>query len=88
MGIKDTASSLQSSMAPGGDQSGDSGKRCKRCREFLELIDTNGLLSKAANEELPDEARLERLRRLDRVARTMDERRYADFSRARQVALC
>ena len=28
---------------------------------------------------------MERLRRLDRVARSLDERRYADFARARQV---
>ncbi len=95
LSIKDSSASLQS-VVPGGGNGNtggsgeqqhlpESGRRAKRCRDFLSLIDTNGLLVAASNEELPDETRMLRLRRLDRISRSLDERRYAEFTRARQV---
>ena len=61
------------------------GGRVRRLKDFLSYIDTSGKLVKAGAEELEDTARLDRLRRLDRVARSLDERRYQEFARARQV---
>jgi hypothetical protein len=60
------------------EKSGDPAFR--RCREFLAQIDghPNGLLSRAANEQLVDEGRVERLRRLDRLSKDMVRRCY-DF---------
>ena len=40
----------------------------------------------ALNDELPDEQRMERLKRIDRLSRDLDQRRYAEFTRARQVS--
>lgn len=62
-------------------------RRAKRCKDFLISIDSDGgLLTQALNDELHDELRTERLKRLDRLSRDMDERRYAEFTRARQVS--
>ncbi len=48
LSIRDASSVLQSVVPGGGDHLGESGRRAKRCREFLELIDTNGLLVKVS----------------------------------------
>ena len=40
---------------------------------------------KAANEDLPDQVRLDRLRRQDLLSRNLDDRKYAEFTKARQV---
>ena len=92
LGIKDTAASVNVASNPvdgGGNDSvgggGNKTNRARRCKDFLNKIDTNGSLSRAAREEIADEARLERLRRLDRIARVLDERRYVEFSKARQA---
>ena len=44
------------------------------------------MLRRAADEDLQDASRLERQKRLDRLARDMDARQYAEFTRSRQVS--
>lgn len=52
-------------------------KRAKRCKEFLMSIDSEGgPIIQALNDELHDDIRTERLKRLDRLSKDMDERRY------------
>lgn len=86
LSVKDTASStIASTSGKVTDMEGN--RRVKRCENFISLIDNEGgLLTQALNEELHDECRLERLKRLDRLSRDMDERHYAEFTRARQVS--
>jgi len=67
------------------DAASNENRRLARCCEFLAKIDTNGKLIKATMDELPDPARKERLRRWDRMAKSMDERKYLEFVKARQV---
>eukprot|EP00095_Tigriopus_kingsejongensis_P004599 snap_masked-scaffold416_size178335-processed-gene-0.20 protein:Tk04599 transcript:snap_masked-scaffold416_size178335-processed-gene-0.20-mRNA-1 annotation:"transcription initiation protein spt3 homolog" len=83
LSVRDTAAAVQ---ALNGDAVPIETKRVKRCKDFLRRIDSNGCLLRAVNEELPDELRMERLRRLDRLSRDFDERKYAEFARARQVS--
>jgi len=65
----------------------DANKRAKRCRDFLVSIDVEGgLLTQAINDELVDEVRMNRLRRRDRFTRHLDEKRYAEFTRARHIS--
>ena len=91
LSIKDMAGNANITGAPSSDIYGiinqSDNRRAKRCKEFLLSIDNEGgLLSQALNDELHDEMRTERLKRLDRLSRDMDERRYAEFTRARQVS--
>ena len=91
LSIKDMAGNVNVTGAPSSDIYGiinqSDNRRAKRCKEFLLSIDNEGgLLSQALNDELHDEMRTERLKRLDRLSRDMDERRYAEFTRARQVS--
>ena len=91
LSIKDMAGNANISGPPSSDIYGiinpSDNRRAKRCKEFLLSIDNDGgLLSQALNDELHDEMRTERLKRLDRLSRDMDERRYAEFTRARQVS--
>jgi transcription initiation protein SPT3 len=57
-----------------------------RCRSFLSKIDDTGVLLAACDQEYSDENYLERLMRLDRMTRVMDEKRYREFCRAREVS--
>ena len=89
--IKDMAGNATVGGAPTSDIYGvlnaSDNRRAKRCKDFLLSIDSEGgLLSQALNDELHDEMRTERLKRFDRLTRDMDERRYAEFTRARQVS--
>ena len=91
LSVKDMANNSTVGGAPGSDiygvLNGTDNRRAKRCKEFLASIDTEGgLLTQALNDELHDEIRTERLKRLDRLTRDLDERRYAEFTRARQVS--
>jgi len=63
-------------------------KRAKRCRDFLLSIDVEGggVLTQALNEEIHDEVRWNRLKRRDRYTRILDERKYAEFTRARHIS--
>ena len=62
-------------------------RRAKRCKEFLMCIESEGgQIMQALNDELHDEIRTERLKRLDRLSRDLDDRRYSEFTRARQVS--
>ena len=62
-------------------------KRAKRCRDFLLSIDNEGgLLTQALNEEIHDEVRLNRNKRRDRYTRNLDERKFAEFIRARHYS--
>lgn len=83
LSVRDTAATFQ---ALSGDNVNVECKRVKKCKDFLRRIDTDGSLIKATSEELQDEVRMERLRRMDRLSRDLDERKYAEFSRARQVS--
>lgn len=65
--------------------SGGGDKRVKRCRDFIERIDTDGQLLAAVEERLYDEVRITRLKRLDIMSRDLDERKYAEFTKARQA---
>jgi len=60
-------------------------KSSKRCKDFLETIDEGGKLLAACNEEYFDDIYLERLVRNDRVTRTMDDKKYEEFCKARAV---
>jgi len=60
-------------------------KSSKRCRDFLESIDEGGKLLAACNEEYFDDIYLERLVRNDKVTRTMDDKKYEEFCKARAV---
>jgi len=60
-------------------------KSSKRCKDFLETIDEGGKLLAACNEEYFDDLYLERLIRNDRVTRTMDDKKYEEFCKARAV---
>ena len=91
LSIKDMAGNATIAGAPTSDIYGPisatDNRRAKRCKEFLLSIDVEGgLLTQALNDELHDEMRTERLKRLDRLSKDMDERRYAEFTRARQVS--
>ena len=91
LSIKDMAGNAAVGGAPTTDIYGvlnaTDNRRAKRCKEFLLSIDSEGgLLTQALNDELHDEMRTERLKRIDRLSRDMDERRYAEFTRARQVS--
>jgi len=57
-----------------------------RCRSFLSKIDDTGVLLAACDQEYSDENYLERLLRMDRMTRVMDEKRYLEFCRARAVS--
>eukprot|EP00088_Acartia_fossae_P022257 TRINITY_DN234_c0_g2_i1.p1 TRINITY_DN234_c0_g2~~TRINITY_DN234_c0_g2_i1.p1 ORF type:complete len:325 (-),score=60.40 TRINITY_DN234_c0_g2_i1:475-1449(-) len=57
-----------------------------RCRSFLSKIDDTGVLLAACDQEYSDENYLERLARMDRITRIMDEKRYLEFCRARAVS--
>lgn len=85
LSVKDTVEKVQSSESGQPDMTGEKGSRVKRVKEFLRRIDTNGMLIKASNEELNDESKMERLKRLDRVSATMDGKKYEEFAKARQV---
>jgi hypothetical protein len=85
LSVKDMASNTNANSKPNPLIAGE-GNRVRRCKEFLYNIDyEGGLLRRAADEELLDASRLERLKRLDRLARDLDARHYAEFTRARQV---
>lgn len=93
MSVMEVVSSVKNSSGANGEPTDgvspfETGKRVRRCREFLNRIDTDdfGVLTQAANEQLHDECRLERLRRLDRFSRDMEIKSYAEFTRARQVS--
>lgn len=60
--------------------------RVKKCMEFAAKIDVDGSLTAAVNEELYDGIREQRVRRLDRFTQNLDQRRYAEFSKARQIS--
>lgn len=87
LNIRDLSMNLlnNSSMVASAAAADQPSKRVKRCRDFILKIDNNGMLEKAVNEELYDEVRMERLKRMDRLSRDLDERKYAEFTRARQV---
>lgn len=57
----------------------------QRGRDVAAELNTDGRLSAAIQDELVDECRLERLKRLDRLTKDLDERKYAEFTRARQA---
>eukprot|EP00096_Caligus_rogercresseyi_P000733 TRINITY_DN11240_c0_g1_i1.p1 TRINITY_DN11240_c0_g1~~TRINITY_DN11240_c0_g1_i1.p1 ORF type:complete len:299 (-),score=85.89 TRINITY_DN11240_c0_g1_i1:146-1042(-) len=80
LSVRDTVSSL-TDESPGGEDS----KRMKKCREFLEKLDTDGSLLDALDQRLVDDVRASRLSRLDFLSRDLDERKYAEFTRARQA---
>lgn len=69
--------------AAGGNK--DEAKSTRRCKDFIQKIDEGGKLIAACNEEYFDEIQVERLIRNDRVTRTMDEKRYEEFCKARAV---
>jgi len=87
--VKDMALVSQIVVGGGGQQSvvGEN-KRAKRCRDFLLSIDVEGggVLTQALNEEIHDEVRLNRMKRRDRFTRILDERKYAEFTRARHIS--
>lgn len=99
LSVKDAAATLQQEANPPGgspppppssqDPRGASGSRIKRCREFFAKLDScssdGGVLEQALNGELYDEARMERLRRMERMSRELTGKRYNDFTKARQV---
>ena len=81
LSVKDAAATLQQEANPPGgspppssqDPRGAPGSRIKRCREFFAKLDScssdGGVLEQALNGELYDEARMERLRRMERQDR-------------------
>jgi len=84
---KDLSSQVVISQQGGHSFITDTNKRARRCRDFLLSIDAEGgLLTQAINEELVDEVRMNRLRRRDRFTRQLDEKRYAEFTRARHIS--
>lgn len=85
LNIRDVSTNLLSATSTDQSVLNQPSKRVKRCKDFMLKIDNNGLLEKAVNEELYDEVRMERLKRMDRLSRDLDERKYAEFTRARQV---
>ena len=81
LSVKDAATTLQQEANPAGGspppppssqdpRGGAPGSRIKRCREFFSKLDScssdGGVLEQALNGELYDEARMERLRRMER----------------------
>jgi len=57
-----------------------------RCRSFLSKIDETGVLLAACDQEYNDENYIERLQRLDRMTRNMDQKRYLEFCKSRNVS--
>ena len=81
---KDLAANINNSNKQGIDP--NQSNRVRRIRELLYTIDSEGgLLRRAADDDLPDASRIERQKRLDRLAKDMDARQYAEFTRSRQV---
>lgn len=89
LAVKDLSSSLShfgdSSSAALAQVAPQASRRVKRARDFLLPLDSDGLLERALNDELYDDVRMSRLRRMDRLSRDLDEKRYALFTQARQV---
>ena len=56
-----------------------------RCKEFIESIDDTGTLLAACNEQYFDEFYLERLLMNDKITKSMDEKRYEEYCKARVV---
>ena len=56
-----------------------------RCKDFIESIDDTGTLLAACNEQYFDEFYLERLLKNDKITKSMDEKRYEEFCKARVV---
>ena len=56
-----------------------------RCKDFIESIDDTGTLLAACDEQYFDEFYLERLLKNDKITRSMDEKRYEEFCKARVV---
>jgi len=77
--------SRQTKAAVDGEVDNNISKSSKRCKDFLETIDEGGKLLAACNEEYFDDIYLERLVRNDRVTRTMDDKKYEEFCKARAV---
>ncbi len=85
LAVKDTASALQV-MQSQNVSNEQRGTRVKRCKDFLLNLDYGGgILEQALAGQLHDEARMERLRRMDRMSRELTGKRYNDFTKARQV---
>jgi transcription initiation protein SPT3 len=90
LSVKDTATTLQQqTQGAVASPTPEPRSRVKRCKDFISRLDSSasegGILEQAMNGELHDEARMERLRRMDRMSRELTGRRYNDFTRARQV---
>ena len=77
LAVKDAATALQqeanpaaAAVSPPPPVQDPRGSRIKRCREFFDKLDScssdGGVLDQALNGELHDEARMERLRRMER----------------------
>ncbi|XP_071747486.1 transcription initiation protein SPT3 homolog [Lepeophtheirus salmonis] len=82
LSVRDAVSTLEESED---SVAGDLGsKRAKKCKDFLERIDTDGTLTDAVEQKLVDDVRTSRLHRLDLLSRDLDERKYAEFTKARQ----
>ena len=56
------------------------------CKEFIETIDDTGALLAACNEQYFDEFYHERLVKNDKITKSMDEKRYEEFCKARVVS--
>merc|ERR1719188_775019 len=93
LSVKDAATTLQQEANPVGGSPQPNPppqeSRIGRCREFFSRLDScsseGGVLEQALNGELHDEARMERLRRMERMSRELTGKRYNDFTKARQV---
>merc|ERR1719471_658433 len=93
LSVKDAATTLQQEANPAGGSPppppNPQESRIGRCREFFSKLDScsseGGVLEQALDGELYDEARMERLRRMERMSRELTGKRYNDFTKARQV---
>merc|ERR1719471_1570872 len=93
LSVKDAATTLQQEANPAGGSPppppNPQESPIGRCREFFSKLDScsseGGVLEQALDGELYDEARMERLRRMERMSRELTGKRYNDFTKARQV---